>query len=67
MGRRLNRVCEIKYPSRVEGWLDVCGKFFNMISQYILSAFYVCVCASKHHKFYVYFGNVVGFFTNQFF
>lgn len=27
MGRRINRVTEIKYPSRVEGWLDVCGKF----------------------------------------
>lgn len=28
MGRRtINRICEIKYPSRVEGWLDVCGKF----------------------------------------
>ncbi|XP_031621273.1 probable Ras GTPase-activating protein isoform X3 [Contarinia nasturtii] len=24
MGRRVNRICEIKYPSRVEGWLDVC-------------------------------------------
>lgn len=27
MGRRINRICEIKYPSRVEGWLDVCGKY----------------------------------------
>lgn len=27
MGRRSNgRVLAIKYPSRVEGWLDVCGK-----------------------------------------
>ncbi|XP_059619609.1 ras GTPase-activating protein raskol isoform X2 [Phlebotomus argentipes] len=25
MGRRLaNRICEINYPSRIEGWLDVC-------------------------------------------
>lgn len=28
MGRRsFSRVCEIKYPSRVEGWLDICGKW----------------------------------------
>ena len=28
MGRRpFNRVAEINYPSRIEGWLDVCGKF----------------------------------------
>lgn len=27
MGRRsFNRVCAINYPSRVEGWLDVCGE-----------------------------------------
>lgn len=28
MGRRsFSRICEIKYPSRVEGWLDICGKW----------------------------------------
>lgn len=27
MGRRpVNRVCAINYPSRVEGWIDVCGE-----------------------------------------
>jgi len=27
MGRRTTgRVCCINYPSRVEGWIDVCGK-----------------------------------------
>lgn len=29
MGRRtyFNRATEINYPSRVEGWLDVCGEY----------------------------------------
>ena len=29
MGRRtyFNRATDISYPSRVEGWLDVCGEF----------------------------------------
>jgi hypothetical protein len=28
MGRRsVNNVTEIKYPSRVEGWIEVCGEF----------------------------------------
>lgn len=40
MGRRINRICEIKYPSRVEGWLDVCGKYRSSNSPLFLDIVY---------------------------
>lgn len=36
MGRRsFSRNHEIKYPSRVEGWLDVCGKYFHNLKSIV--------------------------------
>lgn len=35
---RNNKVSEIKYPSRVEGWLDICG----MYSCLLLCLFIIC-------------------------
>lgn len=31
MGRRAYRAHAISYPSRVEGWLDVCGEYPSQI------------------------------------
>lgn len=33
MGRRAYRAHAISYPSRVEGWLDVCGEYLSQIGE----------------------------------